>query len=238
MAPSVVQQTLGSWVGVAVIGLIATSSTLAAQETAALPLWEVGVFTMGVSQQAYPGADQQLNRALLLPYAIYRGEVFRADRSGVGVIGSRLGLKRQAETFGADTVFDSTWLHEGHPDGIACVLMGAAKDIVEQVGVPRFVFSDFPLGNAAARPNDVASQDSTLALALHLLDHACAPRTTVQNPLRWPGPADWRLDYMNPARLTPDELARRRAENERSKAEAQALRDATLADGTAPSVKE
>ena len=27
------------------------------------------------------------------------------DRSGVGVIGSRLGLKRQAETFGADTVF-------------------------------------------------------------------------------------------------------------------------------------
>ena len=122
--------------------------------------------------------------------------------------------------------------------GIACVLMGAAKDIVEQVGVPRFVFSDFPLGNAAARPHDLASQDSTLALALNLLDHASAPRSTVQNPLRWPGPADWRLDYMNAARLTPDELARRRAENERSKAEAQAQRDATLASGTAASVKE
>ena len=113
--------------------------------------------------------------------------------------------------------------------GIACVLMGAAKDIVERVGVPRFVFSDFPLGNAAARPDDVASQDSTLALALDLLAHATAPRTTVQNPLRWPGPARWRLDYMNPDLLSAEELARRRAENERAKAQAQALRDATLA---------
>ena len=33
--------------------------------------------------------------------------------------------------------------------GIATVVMGCAKDIVEHVGVPRFLFSDFPLGNAA-----------------------------------------------------------------------------------------
>lgn len=71
--------------GIAVIGLLVAPTAVAAQEAGGLPLWEVGVFTMGVSQQAYPGADQQLNRALLLPYAIYRGEVFRADRSGVGV---------------------------------------------------------------------------------------------------------------------------------------------------------
>jgi len=45
------------------------------------------------------------------------------DRSGVGVIGSRLGLKRQAETFGADTVFDSAWLGEG----IACLLIDEAQ---------------------------------------------------------------------------------------------------------------
>ena len=42
--------------------------------------------------------------------------------------------------------------------GIATVVMGCAKDIVEYVGVPRLVFSDFPLGNAAGRPNDQASQ--------------------------------------------------------------------------------
>ena len=31
--------------------------------------------------------------------------------------------------------------------GIATVVMGCAKDIVEHVGVPRLLFSDFPLGN-------------------------------------------------------------------------------------------
>ena len=36
-------------------------------------------------------------------------------------------------------------------------------------GVPRFLFSDFPLGNAAGRPNDPASQTFTLELALRIL---------------------------------------------------------------------
>jgi hypothetical protein len=96
-------------------------------------------------------------------------------------------------------------------DGIATVVMGSAKDIVEYVGVPRFVFSDFPLGNSAGRPNDVASQDFTLALALRLLEAAPAARTTVQSPLRWSASAEWKLDYSNIARLTPEEIARRRA---------------------------
>ncbi|MGA8758337.1 MAG: glycine/sarcosine/betaine reductase selenoprotein B family protein [Stellaceae bacterium] len=43
-------------------------------------------------------------------------------------------------------------------NGIATVVMGCAKDIVEFVGVPRFLFSDFPLGNSAGRPNDPDSQ--------------------------------------------------------------------------------
>jgi hypothetical protein len=47
------------------------------------------------------------------------------------------------------------------------------------------LFSDFPLGNSAGRPFDTASQDSTLALALRVLEFAPAPRTGVQNPLRW-----------------------------------------------------
>src|SRR5438132_1590872 len=44
--------------------------------------------------------------------------------------------------------------------------MGCAKDIVEHCGVPRFLFSDFPLGNSAGRPFDVESQARTLELAL------------------------------------------------------------------------
>ena len=95
-------------------------------------------------------------------------------------------------------------------NGIATIVMGCAKDIVEHVGVPRFLFSDFPLGNAAGRPKDPVSQAFTLDLALRVLETAPAPRTTVQSPLAWRG-ADWKLDYCNIERLTPEEIARRRA---------------------------
>ena len=113
--------------------------------------------------------------------------------------------------------------------GIATVVMGCAKDIVERVGVPRFVFSDFPLGNAAGRPHDPASQDRTLELALVLLEAAPAARSTVQSPLRWSASADWKLDYCNVERLTPDEIARRRAAFDVGKAQAKAVRERTAA---------
>src|SRR5205814_9170817 len=59
-------------------------------------------------------------------------------------------------------------------NGISTIVMGCAKDIVEHVGVPRFLFSDFPLGNAAGRPNDPESQAFTLDLALSVLERASA----------------------------------------------------------------
>jgi D-proline reductase (dithiol) PrdB len=119
-------------------------------------------------------------------------------------------------------------------NGIATVVMGAAKDIVELCGVPRLLFSDMPLGNAAARPGDPTSQDQTLELALRVLESAPGPRTTVQNPLRWNGPADWRLDYMNIERLSADQVAQRRAANEQARAEAQRVRDSTLSGRPRP----
>jgi D-proline reductase (dithiol) PrdB len=109
--------------------------------------------------------------------------------------------------------------------GIATVVLGAAKDIVEYCGVPRFVFSDFPLGNAAARPGDVASRGVTLGLALDLLESARAPRTTVHSPLRWAADDDWKLDYCNAQRLDTAELARLRAENERARLAAREIRN-------------
>ncbi len=109
--------------------------------------------------------------------------------------------------------------------GIATVVMGCAKDIVEWVGVPRLMFSDFPLGNAAGRPNDHASQAATLELALRVLEAAPGPRTTVQSPQRWSADPAWKLDYSNIARLSPDEIARRRAEFDRGKEVAKAVRD-------------
>ena len=111
--------------------------------------------------------------------------------------------------------------------GIATVVMGCAKDIVEYVGVPRLLFSDFPLGNAAGRPHDPASQALTLDLALRLLENTTAPRTTMQSPLTWSGSPDWKLDYCNIARLTPEDIARRRAEFDRQKEVAKSMREET-----------
>ena len=109
--------------------------------------------------------------------------------------------------------------------GIATVVMGCAKDIVEYVGVPRLLFSDFPLGNGAGRPNDPASQAFTLELALKVLESAPAARTTVQSPLRWSDSPDWKLDYSNIERLSPEEIARRRAEFDRQKDVARTVRE-------------
>jgi len=108
--------------------------------------------------------------------------------------------------------------------GIATVILGAAKDIVEHVGVPRLLFSDLPLGHAAGLPHDSASQDFTLELGLRLLEAAPAARTTLQSPLRWPGGDGWREAYLNPAQLTAAERAAARAAHEQSLATARALR--------------
>jgi D-proline reductase (dithiol) PrdB len=114
-------------------------------------------------------------------------------------------------------------------NGIATVVIGCAKDIVEYVGVPRFLFSDFPLGNSAGRPHDTGSQVFTLDLALRLLEAAPAPRTTVQSPLRWSSDPSWKLDYSNIDRLSEEEIARRRAELDRQKEIAQKVRDSAAA---------
>src|ERR1700704_2594559 len=101
--------------------------------------------------------------------------------------------------------------------GISTVVMGCAKDIVEHAAVPRFLFSDFPLGNSAGKPHDASSQALTLELALRLLETASGARTTMQSPLRWSEDAAWKLDYNNVAQMSPEELARRRAEFDRQK---------------------
>jgi hypothetical protein len=120
------------------------------------------------------------------------------------------------------TVSLAARLLEDH--GVATVVMGCAKDIVEHVGVPRFLFSDFPLGNAAGRPDDRESQAFTLELALRLLETAPGPRTTVQSPLTWSDDAEWKLDYSNADFLSAAELQQRRAEFDAQRAVARGLR--------------
>jgi hypothetical protein len=112
-------------------------------------------------------------------------------------------------------------------DGLPTVIMGCAKDIVEHCGVPRFLFSDFPLGNSAGRPFDAESQALTLELALRVLEGAPGARTTVQSPLRWRDDASWKLDFSNLDRMTPEQIAERRREFDEIKAVAKAKRDAS-----------
>ena len=110
-------------------------------------------------------------------------------------------------------------------NGVPTVVMGCARDIVEHAAVPRFLFSDFPLGNSAGRPHDAPSQAFTLELALRVLETAPSAQTTVQSPLRWSSDASWKRDYNNVAALSAEELARRRREFDGQKESARALRE-------------
>jgi len=113
--------------------------------------------------------------------------------------------------------------------GIPTVILGSAKDIVEHCGVPRFVFSDFPLGNSAGKPNDAVSQAETLELAFKVLESAPGPRTTVQSPQRWADDPAWKLNFQNVEQIPQQELARRRAEFDKIKEIGQQVRDDTAA---------
>ncbi len=67
------------------LAVFATIGSASAQQSSELPLWELGGFGLGVSQQSYPGSDQQVQRGLALPYFIYRGQYLRADQGSAGL---------------------------------------------------------------------------------------------------------------------------------------------------------
>ena len=101
-------------------------------------------------------------------------------------------------------------------NGIPTVVMGCARDIVEHVGVARFLFSDFPLGNSCGKPGDMESQGGLLAMALDLLETARAPRTTVQSPYRWDEDSSWKEDFYG-LDLTEEQIAKAREEFDNQK---------------------
>ncbi len=64
------------------------SSPAAAKAGAATevkPLWEVGLFAIAGSQQAYPGSALRVHPRLALPFVVYRGPLLRADEEGMGL---------------------------------------------------------------------------------------------------------------------------------------------------------
>lgn len=79
-------------------------------------------------------------------------------------------------------------------NGLPTVIIGSAIDVVEHCGVPRFIFTDFPLGNPCGPPYRRDIQRAVVKLALELLSSATGPRTTVTAPFTWEE-ADWRGRY-------------------------------------------
>ena len=80
--------------------------------------------------------------------------------------------------------------------GISTVVLGSAIDIVEYCGVPRFIFTDFPLGNPCGKPYDKTTQHAIMDQALELLVKATSAPTTIQTPFTWSDILDWKDSYM------------------------------------------
>ena len=110
-------------------------------------------------------------------------------------------------------------------NGIPTVVVGSARDIVEQAGVARFLFSDFPLGNPCGRPWEAAMQREIAAMSLGLLESASFPRTTVQTPFHWPTD-EWRANFMRVDDTNRDGLLKAGEDRKRR----QALRKAKFGD--------
>lgn len=82
--------------------------------------------------------------------------------------------------------------------GIPVIIIGSGRDIVEERGVARFLFVDFPLGNPCGKPWNENKQRDIVGGALDWLERAWAPRTTVQRPEVWDAQNDgfWRERFM------------------------------------------
>ena len=89
--------------------------------------------------------------------------------------------------------------------GIPTVILGSALDVVEHCGVPRFLFTDFPLGNPCGKPFDASMQEAIAAQGIDLLERAERPRTAVRTPFRWSDDESWRGRYME---VRPEDLAK------------------------------
>ena len=106
-------------------------------------------------------------------------------------------------------------------NGIATAVVGSARDIVEECGVARFLFSDFPLGNPCGKPYDIPMQGEIAGRALDLLESATMARTTVQLPYVWDEDASWKDRY---ARVDPVRAAKLKAAGDARRARQQAAK--------------
>jgi outer membrane scaffolding protein for murein synthesis (MipA/OmpV family) len=95
------------------------------------PLWELGVGFTGLHLPDYRGANQSRDYVFPLPYAVYRGEVFRVDREGIRAI--FFGTDRvelNVSVFGTPPVDSSkNTARQGMPDLDATLEVGPVLEV-------------------------------------------------------------------------------------------------------------
>ena len=71
-------------------------------------------------------------------------------------------------------------------NGIPTVIIGSALDVVEYCGVPRFLFTDFPLGNPCGHPYDRDMQEAIVRQAIAISTAASTSTPIIIAMLRRP----------------------------------------------------
>ncbi len=83
LAPSLLTSLIKNKVALLIAVLLIFCSIQPGFAAGKKPLWEYGIGTVGWYGPDYLGAEQTQTYLLPIPYFVYRGEVFRADREGL-----------------------------------------------------------------------------------------------------------------------------------------------------------
>ena len=93
-------------------------------------------------------------------------------------------------------------------NGIPTLIIGSAIDVVQHCGVPRYLHSDFPLGNPCGKPYDKDMQRCIIGQGIDMFRTATKPNASERTPYEW-GENSWRDDYSRVDDNNREELSRR-----------------------------
>ncbi len=104
-------------------------------------------------------------------------------------------------------------------NGITTIIIGSAIDIVSHCGVPRYLHTDFPLGNPCGKPYDIALQTAIVHQALDLTLTAATSNTIARAPFKWSDDNGWRDAYLRVDDTNRERLRELGAERRKFQAE-------------------
>ena len=93
-------------------------------------------------------------------------------------------------------------------NGLPTLVIGSAHDIVSHCGIPRFLYTDFPLGNPCGKPYDNDMQMEIVHQAITLLEEAFEANTIRRSTCIWSEANSWRDEYLHVNEDNRAELAR------------------------------